>query len=82
MKTALVTGGSGDIGGAIVKRLAAAGYAVAFTYFRGEEEALRLKDHLAPAPVLAIRANLASGAEVERLKACLLDAEKFERSCE
>lgn len=38
MKTAFVTGGSGEIGGAICRSLAAAGYRVAVQYYRNRRE--------------------------------------------
>lgn len=41
-KTALVTGGSGALGGAIVRRLVQDAFAVAFTYRSGEEAARTL----------------------------------------
>jgi NAD(P)-dependent dehydrogenase (short-subunit alcohol dehydrogenase family) len=40
-KVALVTGGSRGIGAGIVRRLAAAGASVAFTYSSSEEKALK-----------------------------------------
>ncbi len=65
---AVVTGGSGGIGVAIVQRLAAAGYAVAFTYRRNRERAD------AVAAVLA-----ASGCAVEAHEADLTDERAIER---
>ena len=41
-KVALITGGSGAVGSAIVRRFVADGYAVAFTYFKRGENAARL----------------------------------------
>ena len=41
-KVALVTGGSKGIGAGIVRRLAADGASVTFTYSRSEEQALQL----------------------------------------
>ena len=55
----LVTGGSGEIGAAIVQALAAAGHTVAFTFHRGEERARALQ-HLAE----PIACDLTDGADV------------------
>jgi pteridine reductase len=54
-KVALVTGGAKRVGRAIVERLAAAGYAVAFTYLSSEREAFELAHRVGG---LAIRADL------------------------
>ncbi len=54
MKTALITGGSGGIGAATVKEFANAGYAVVFTYFRGESRAKALLEELADKTVTAV----------------------------
>lgn len=43
-RVALVTGGSGGIGGACVRRLRAAGHPVAFTWNRGEDRARELAE--------------------------------------
>ena len=67
MKTALITGGSGGIGSAIVKRFAEAGYAVAFTYHTGEEAAKTLASSITSVPVLPLRANLTSAEDVTAL---------------
>jgi len=42
MKTALVTGGTGDIGRAIIRRLVESGYRVIFTYEKNERMARSL----------------------------------------
>jgi pteridine reductase len=54
-RVALVTGGAKRVGRAIVEKLAAAGFAVAFTYNSSEAEALQLAQKLGG---LAIRADL------------------------
>ena len=46
MKTAIVTGGAGGIGAAVVKKLCAAGYSVAIVYNTSEEKALTLSSAL------------------------------------
>jgi 3-oxoacyl-[acyl-carrier protein] reductase len=60
-KTALVQGGSRGIGAAIVKRLAAEGAAVAFTYVSSEAKAKELQDSITAAggKALAIHADSA-----------------------
>ncbi|MFD0574476.1 SDR family oxidoreductase [Kitasatospora gansuensis] len=55
-KTALVTGGSRGIGAAIVRQLAAAGAAVAFTYSSSKEKAEALAGELGP-QVVALPAD-------------------------
>ncbi|MBI5191160.1 MAG: SDR family oxidoreductase [Nitrospirae bacterium] len=63
-KTALVTGGSGAVGGAVVRAFAREGYSVAFTYRNGEEAARQLE---AVTGALAFKAELTKGAGVARL---------------
>lgn len=46
MKTALVTGGTGGIGQALCRRLAAEGYFVYINYLRAEEKALALAEDI------------------------------------
>lgn len=43
-RVALITGGSGGIGAACVRRLAAAGHPVAFTWYQGEQRAAALAE--------------------------------------
>ncbi|MCE7065130.1 SDR family NAD(P)-dependent oxidoreductase [Dyadobacter sp. CY326] len=65
-KTALVTGGSRGIGAAIVRRLAAEGANVAFTYARSSEkaEALAAEVNAAGGKVIALAADSAQAADV------------------
>ncbi|WP_428262918.1 SDR family oxidoreductase [Haliangium sp.] len=61
-KKALVTGGSGDIGRAMCRRLAAAGAEVGFTYFSDHDGAARTAAEVAAAggaPARVFRANFA-----------------------
>ncbi|SHN22542.1 SDR family oxidoreductase [Chitinophaga sp. CF418] len=66
-KIALVTGGSRGIGAAIVKRLAADGARVAFTYVSAEDKANALVSEInrAGGKAIAIRANSGKVKEVE-----------------
>src|SRR5258708_16312253 len=65
-KIALVTGGSRGIGEGIVRRLAADGAAVAFTYFNSEEKAKRLASEIdaAGGKALPIKADSASPEDI------------------
>ena len=65
-KVALVTGGSRGIGAAIVKRLAAEGAAVAFTYVNGADAASAVKAAVEKAGgrALAIKADASNRAAV------------------
>jgi len=65
-KVALVTGGSKGIGAGIVRRLAAEGASVAFSYSSSEEKALQLAREVESAggKVLAIKADSASADEL------------------
>lgn len=64
-RVALVTGGATRVGRAIVERLAAAGFDVAFTYFRNKAGARATAEAVAQAgrKTAAICADLTSGAE-------------------
>ncbi|MFN4310270.1 MAG: SDR family oxidoreductase [Ferrovibrio sp.] len=66
-KVALVTGGSRSIGAAIVKRLAADGAAVAFTYSASADKAEALAHEIAASGgrALAIRADAGDAAAVQ-----------------
>lgn len=66
---ALVTGGSGEIGAAIVATLAERGYAVDFTYHSGEEAANRLAGSIEAATPL--QCDLADAGAIEALCARL-----------
>jgi 3-oxoacyl-[acyl-carrier protein] reductase len=70
MKSAFVTGGSGDLGGAIVRKMAEYGWKTAFCYHTGEEKAKALS---AETGALALRADLEDAAAVAAM------AEKLER---
>jgi 3-oxoacyl-[acyl-carrier protein] reductase len=65
-KVALVTGGSRGIGAGIVRRLAAAGASVAFTYSSSEEKALQVVHEIESAggTVAAFKADSASAEEL------------------
>jgi 3-oxoacyl-[acyl-carrier protein] reductase len=65
-KVALVTGGSKGIGAGIVRRLAADGASVAFTYSSSEEKALQLVREIESAggKALALKADSASAKEL------------------
>lgn len=67
-KVALVTGGSRGIGAAIVRRLAAEGADVAFTYVSSEEKAKALEAELKQAGVraLAVKADSADAGAVSK----------------
>ncbi len=67
-KVALVTGGSRGIGRATVKRLAAEGWRVAFTYCHAEEQATALVEKLTihGADVAAFQADLCDFASAAR----------------
>lgn len=67
-KVALVTGGSRGIGAAIVRRLAAEGADVAFTYVSSDERAKALEDELRKTGVraLAVKADSADAGAVTR----------------
>ena len=65
-KVALVTGGSRGIGAGIVRRLAAEGACVAFTYSSAQERALELVEEIQSAGgrALSLRANSSSAEEL------------------
>ena len=67
-KVALVTGGSRGIGEAIVRRLAAEGAAVAFTYSSSADKALALVGQVESegGKALAIQADSADAVAIER----------------
>jgi 3-oxoacyl-[acyl-carrier protein] reductase len=66
-KVALVTGGSRGIGAGVVRRLAADGPSVAFTYSSSEEKPFNLcaKIESAEGQALALRADSASAQELQ-----------------
>lgn len=65
-KTAFVTGGSRGIGAAIVRRLAAEGYAVGINYLQSKDKAESLAEELRSQGVraLALQADVADGGAV------------------
>lgn len=67
MKTAFVTGGSGGIGSAVCRRLAAEGFAVTIGYNSSREEAERLCMELREqgASALAVRADMKDGSTLD-----------------
>ncbi|MBQ6003485.1 MAG: SDR family oxidoreductase [Clostridia bacterium] len=64
MKTALVTGGTGDIGRAIIRRLVESGYRVIFTYEKNERMARSLSAMLGAE---GIRCDISDDRSVEDL---------------
>jgi 3-oxoacyl-[acyl-carrier protein] reductase len=66
-RVALVTGGSRGIGASVVRRLAADGASVAFTYSSSEEKALQLVREIESAggKTLAVKADSASAKELQ-----------------
>jgi 3-oxoacyl-[acyl-carrier protein] reductase len=68
-RTVVVTGGSRGIGAATVRRLAAEGHAVAFTYRQSVDEAEALAREIAAAGgrVLPMKADVSVEGDVERL---------------
>ena len=64
MKTALVTGGTGDIGRAIIRRLVESGYRVIFTYEKNERMARSLSAMLGAE---GIRCDISDDRSVEEL---------------
>ena len=75
-KVALVTGGSRSIGAAVVKRLAADGATVAFTFVSSAAKAQALQDEIIAAggKALAIQADSADAAAVQRAVASTAQA--------
>ncbi len=61
MKNVLITGGSRGIGKSLVEAFSIAGYKVAFTYNKSEDEALRISEKYA---ALAVKADSRSESEV------------------
>src|SRR6266850_2280747 len=72
-KVALVTGGSRGIGAGIVRRLAADGASVAFTYSSSEEQALQLVREIESAGGKALSLKADSGS-AEELRAAVARA--------
>lgn len=74
-KVALVQGGSRGIGAAIVKRLAAEGAAVAFTYVSSEAKAQELQDSITSTggKALAIKADSADAAAIHHAVASTVE---------
>lgn len=68
-KTAVITGGSGAVGAALVKCFLAHGAAVAFTYHQAKDKALAMEEKLKTegARVKAYAVNLAHSADVDGL---------------
>jgi len=76
-KVALVTGGSRGIGAGIVRRLAADGASVAFTYSSSEEQALQLVREIESAGGKALSLKADSGSAEELRAAVARTAEAF-----
>jgi 3-oxoacyl-[acyl-carrier protein] reductase len=62
-KTAIVTGGSGELGRAMCRTLARCGASVAVHYFNGEERATRVRDELVASGVRSMIAQADVGDE-------------------
>lgn len=75
-RTAIITGASGGIGGAVAKRLARDGFAITVHYAGNPAKAEELVAELkaAGAAAIAVRADVAKAAEVESLFKQTLDA--------
>ncbi len=69
-RIALVTGGSGAVGGAIVRSLTAKGYTIAFTYLNNQESATRLERETGAA---GFAADLTNRGQVENLVKLVLE---------
>lgn len=70
MKSVFITGGSGELGGAIVRKMTAYGWKTAFCYNTGEDKAKALS---AETGALALQANLENAESVTAM------AERLER---
>jgi NAD(P)-dependent dehydrogenase (short-subunit alcohol dehydrogenase family) len=68
---ALVTGGSGAVGGAIVRRFSKDGFKVAFTFLHHHERAEKLQDETA---ALGFRADLTDRSQVKECVKKILDS--------
>lgn len=78
-KVVLITGGSRGIGEALVKKFAALGAAVAFTYSSSAEKANSLIAALQPAKVMAYQSDASSFSQAEQLiKQVLADFGKID----
>lgn len=75
-KTAIVTGASGGIGRIVATRLARDGFAVALSYAGNPTKAAEVADELKAAggKAIAVQADVASAADVERLFSQTLEA--------
>ncbi len=76
IKSAIVTGASGGIGGAVAKRLARDGFAVAVNYAgkaaKAEQAAAEI--NAGGGQAIAVRADVANAADVERLFKAAIEA--------
>lgn len=63
-RVVLITGGSGAVGSALVRRFAGDGYRVAFTFLRNQENSERLRQETGAS---AFRAELTDGDQVQNL---------------
>lgn len=69
-RVALITGGSGAVGRALIQRLSADGYRVAFTWMNGKERAEQIANETG---ARAFRADLTQRAQVEAMVAGVME---------
>ena len=75
-RTAIVTGGSGGIGRAVVSELVERGYAVAMTYHSNKDAAYKTEQALKPATVQSVQVDVANWSQVDKATARIV--KKFE----
>ena len=63
-KTAVITGGSGDIGASCCKILAESGYNIVFNYLNNKDFAERLCNEIGPDKCIAVKCDISNPSEV------------------